>query len=252
MSPLLSLAGISLATAMVLLVAVRVTSDQARLAAVKRDIRAGLFEIRLFNDDLRAILRAQGEILRHNLTYLRLSAVPLLWVFLPLVIVMGQLQACYGYDGLHPGTPALVKAELTEAAGEMPDVRLAAPAGVRIETPAVWIPSLRETVWRIVAEEPGEHELTIAVDGTATTKRVRVGTDLARRSPYRLQPGILNWLLYPAETALPGDSPVRSIEVAYPTRAIVVLGWDLHWMVVFFVLTLGFAFLLRRPFGVVL
>lgn len=252
MPPLLSLSAIALVTAMALLLAVRYTSDQARIAAVKRDIRAGLFEIRLFNDDLRAILRAQGEILRHNLTYLRLSAVPLLWVLVPLTLLMGQLQAYYGYDGLHPGTTALVKVQVADGTGERPDVRLAAPAGVRIETPAVWIPSLREAAWRIAAEQPGEHALTLAVDGAAATKRVRVGDDLARRSPYRLEPGVLNWILYPAEPALPGDGAIRSIEVTYPARAIRVLGWELHWMVVFFVLTLAFAFFLRGAFGVVL
>jgi hypothetical protein len=252
MPALLSLSAISLATAVVLLLAVRYTSDQPRIAAVKRDIRAGLFEIRLFNDDLRAILRAQGEILRHNLTYLRLSAVPLLWVLIPLVLLMGQLQAYYGYDGLHAGTTALVKVELAEAAGAAPEVRLAAPAGIRIETPAVWIPSLREAAWRITAWQPGHHELAIAVNGTGATKRVRVGGELARRSPYRLEPGVLNWILYPAEPALPAGGSIRSIEVTYPDRTILFLGWEMHWMVVFFVLTLIFAFLLRRPFGVVL
>jgi hypothetical protein len=252
MPALLSLSAISLATAVVLLLAVRYTSDQRRIAAVKRDIRAGLFEIRLFNDDLRAILRAQGEILRHNLTYLRLSAVPLLWVAVPLVLLMGQLQAYYGYDGLHEGATALVKVELAEAAGAAPDVRLGAPAGLRIETPAVWIPSLREAAWRIAAEQPGDHEITVAVNGAGATKRVRVGDELARRSPYRLEPGILNWILYPAEPSLPSGGPIQSIEVTYPDRAIAVLGWNLHWVVVFFVLTLLFAFLLRGPFGVVL
>ena len=56
-----------------------------------------LFEIRLFNDDLRAMLRAQVEILRHNVTYLRLSLVPMLWMLVPLVLVIAQLQFHYGY-----------------------------------------------------------------------------------------------------------------------------------------------------------
>ena len=47
-----------------LLGVVRLTSDQAALAAVKRQIQADLFEMRLFNDDLRALLRAQGAVLR--------------------------------------------------------------------------------------------------------------------------------------------------------------------------------------------
>ena len=46
------------------------TSNQAKLEAVKRQIHACLFEIRMFSDDLPAILRAQREILRHNLRYI--------------------------------------------------------------------------------------------------------------------------------------------------------------------------------------
>ena len=49
------------------------TSNQDRIAEVKRRIHAGLFEIRLFNDDLGAIMRAQGEILCHVLLYQALS-----------------------------------------------------------------------------------------------------------------------------------------------------------------------------------
>lgn len=252
MPPLLSLALISLATAIVLLLVVRHTSDQPRIASVKRAIRAGLFEIRLFNDDLRAILRAQAEILRHNLTYLRLSAVPLLWVAIPLVLLIAQLQAYYGYDGLHPGRSALVKVEVSEAAGVSPDLRLDGAPGVRIETPAVWIPSRGEAAWRIAAEQPGDFELTVHVNGEAYTKAVRVSSGPARRSPVRLEPGILNRVLYPSEASLPAGALVRSIAVTYADRSISLLGLDLHWMVVFFVLTLAFAVLLRRPFGVVL
>src|SRR5688500_19416424 len=94
----------------------RKTSDQKRLAAVKRQIHAGLFEIRLFNDDLRAIFRAQGEILRHNLTYLRLSIVPMLWMIVPLLLVVAQLQFHYGYSGLTVGQPVLLKAQIREGA----------------------------------------------------------------------------------------------------------------------------------------
>ena len=62
------LAVVSLFTAIAILLVVRLTSDQRAMAAVKRQIHADLFEIRLFNDDLRAILRAELDILRHNAT----------------------------------------------------------------------------------------------------------------------------------------------------------------------------------------
>src|SRR4051794_11415375 len=110
--PALSLALVSALTAVVMLLVVRRTSNQRALDDVKRKIHAALFEIRLFNDDLRAIFRAQGEMLRHNVTYLRLSLVPMLWMIVPFVLVIAQLQFHYGYNGLAPGRPALLTAHL--------------------------------------------------------------------------------------------------------------------------------------------
>src|SRR5262245_19610550 len=106
--PLAGLALVALLTAVVMLLVVRRTSNQAALDQVKRRIHAALFEIRLFNDDLRAIFRAQAEMLRHNLTYLRLSLVPMLWMIVPFVFVIAQLQFQYGYDGFETGRPVLV------------------------------------------------------------------------------------------------------------------------------------------------
>ena len=57
------------------------------LAEVKRRIHAGLFEIRLFNDDLAAIFKAQGEILRHNVSYVGLTLVPAAWMLVPFVLI---------------------------------------------------------------------------------------------------------------------------------------------------------------------
>jgi len=53
-----ALAVVSLISAIGMLLVVRATSDQARVAAVKRALQACVFEIRLFNDDARAMLRA--------------------------------------------------------------------------------------------------------------------------------------------------------------------------------------------------
>jgi hypothetical protein len=252
MPALLSLSLVALATAVVLLLVVRHVSNQPRSEKGKHALRAGLFEIRLFNDDLRAIMRAQAEILRHNLTYLRLSAVPLLWIAIPLVLLMGHLQAFYGYDGLHPGQTALVKIDVSPAAGAAPGLELESPAGVRVETPALWIPALREAAWRIAAERAGDYELTVRVNGEPFTKSVRVSSEPGRRSPARLGPGIVSRVLYPAEASLPGGASVRSITVTYPHRSVSMLGWDWHWMVPYFVLTLLFAMVLRKPLGVVL
>ena len=69
-----------------------------------------------------------------------------------------------------------------------------------------------------------------------------------RRSPFRIR-GFLNELLYPAEEPLPAGG-FESITVDYPEVDVGVLGYQTHWMIVFFVLSIVFAFILRGPMGV--
>src|SRR6266496_1781750 len=104
---------IALVSAVGMLIVFRLTSRQRDLAAVKRAIQADLFEIRLFNDDLRAVFRAQGAAFAHSATYLRLSLPPTLWLAIPVSLLMLQMEFHYGYAGLTPGRPALVTVSLT-------------------------------------------------------------------------------------------------------------------------------------------
>ena len=62
----------------------------------------------------------------------------------------------------------------------------------------------------------------------------------------------MDQLLYPSEPPLPADSVLSSLTVAYPDGNVDVFGWQVHWMIVYFALSIAFAFALRKPFGVVL
>jgi uncharacterized membrane protein (DUF106 family) len=252
--PVVGLGVVSLVVGVAMLLVFRKTSNQAAIADVKRKIQAGIFEIRLFNDDLRAMFRAQGDILRHNLSYLRLSFAPMLWMIVPLVLLIAQLQFYYGYDGLEPGKPALVKVTLTETAVRAPSpaIELSAPPGLRVETPLVWIPSEREAAWRVSADQPGDYQLSITLDGRTVTKDVNVSSRVGWRAPERLESGFVNQLLYPAEAPIESDVPIEAIRITYPEREVSVLGWHTHWMIAFFVLSIVFAFALRKRFGVVI
>jgi uncharacterized membrane protein (DUF106 family) len=249
MPPIVSLLVVSLAAAILMLLVFRRTSDQAALADVKRRIHAGLFEIRLFNDDLRAILRAQTEILRTNLTYLRLSLVPMIWILPPFVLIVAQLQFHYGFEGLRPAERTLLKVDLkAEAASTSarPRAALEIPSGLHAETREVWIPGERQLAWRLAADREGDYEIGVVIDGAApVTKTLRVTERMVRLSPIRVGPGFVSQLIYPAEPPLPEDGPIHAIHVDYPNREVSVLGLELHWLIPFFVLTMAFAFALR-------
>jgi hypothetical protein len=260
--PLAGLTVVSLLVSLALLAAFKMTSNQRALAAAKRRMQANLFELRLFQDDPRLVMRVAGELLLQQAVYLRYAFVPLLWVALPLAILAAHLQARYGYDGLRPGHAALVTVRMNPAsdaasAAARPSIALDAPSGLRVETPGVWAAPLRETAWRIAAERDGDYELRVspAASGEAAgtiTKRVRVTPLVVARPAIRPSPSIWDQLWEPAEAPLPADSPIEAIEITYPERAIDVLGFPLHWVIVFLLLSTLFAFLFRSVFDVVL
>ena len=271
MPPMVGLSVVSLLVGVGVLYVYKLTSDQDRIDDTKRKIHAGIFEIRLFNDDMRVIFTAQRDILRYNLTYLRLSFVPLLWMMVPFVVIVAQLQMHYGYEGLESGQPAILKVKLkgdpmrtaveespgrvketsmgTLAAWES-EVELEVPDGVRIDSPKLWIPSLNEIDWRVVADEPGVYELTVRVRDEVHTKSLVVSRRIESRSPIRVSGRLLDQILYPAESPMPSDAPIETIELLYPAREINFLGWETHWLIPFFIVTIIVAFALRKPLGV--
>jgi hypothetical protein len=232
------------------------TSNQRRIAEVKRRIHAGLFEIRLFNDDLRAILRAQWEIFGWVLRYQGLALKPMLFILPPLVLVMAQLHQFYGFRGLAPGDEVQLTVQLAPgpAAGPRPELALELPAGLRAELGPVWVPELAQASWLLAVEGSGAHELSVVVDGTAVTKSLRATDRLLRLSPERPAPTFIGQLEWPSEPPTERAGPVRSISLGYDDGRIGVLGWDFEWhyawMVVFFVLTMVVALALRKPMGV--
>jgi uncharacterized membrane protein (DUF106 family) len=262
--PILGLSVVSLLTAAGMLLVFRATSDQQRIEQVKRAMVAALFEIRLFNDDLPALFRAQGEMLKQNAAYLRLSLVPMLWMIVPIGLTAAQLEFQYGYMGLTPGQPALVKAHLHQSTTPLAEpasgsaavsppvsaVSLEVPKEIRVLTAGAWFPATQEIIWRVMADVPGEYVLNAKFDGGTFTKTVDATDRVVRRSPVRVAAGFMNQMMYPAEPPLPAGGIVTSISVGYPSRAIRVLRWDLPWVIVYLILSMAFAVALRKPFGV--
>ena len=260
LSPLASLVPLGIVFTVFALYVFKWTSNQEALDRVKRRIHAGIFEIRLWNDDLRSIARSQLDVFVQVLKQLALTIVPLLWMLIPFAIVIPQLQFRYGYSGLLPGESTLLEVKVRAEDGkELPDprrptpaLRLEAPQGVEVQTEGLWIPLENEMVWRLAGREAGTYELKL-VDGSGfeTTKSMVVSDRVVRRSPIKVSGG--DWLgqiAYPVETPVPEDGPIESIELAYPEADVDFFGWQTHWLIAFLVLTIVFAFALRRPLGV--
>jgi hypothetical protein len=242
---------LSLLTAIAVLYAFKWTANQQALVRSKRAMQAGIFEMRLFNDDVVALFRAQGEVLRHTLGYLRWSLAPSLWLIVPMALLMLHMEYHFGYAGLGVGEAALLTVRLIDApAADTAAVRLDAPSGVAVETPAVVLPSAREIVWRIRPTAEGRYLLLVRFPTVTVPKTVVVSSAVCRRSPRRPGGGFLDQIVNPSEPPVTGVPGIESIELSYPEREMTVWGWNVGWSGIYLGLALGFAFALKGRLGV--
>jgi hypothetical protein len=250
LSPLIGLAVVALVTATLALWVVKRTSDQDRVRAAKNGMYAGLLEMRLFNDDLAAILRAQGAVLASNARYLRASLVPILWLIVPFGVLVVQLESYYAYRGLTPNEPTLVTVHVRPGADAAETLTLETPSAIRADTPAMWFPSSGEVVWRIVPEAAGEYAIRIRLGSATLTKTLVVSDAVRRRSTMRPAASWLDQLEYPSEPPLPADGHVDAITIGYPPRELTILGWRTPWIVIYAALTVLFGLGLGRVFRI--
>jgi len=145
-------------------------------------------------------------------------------------------------DGWEMGAALAPRQVSTSAAS------LQAPPGLKVETPAVWIPSQRELAWRLRAGAVGRLQSGAGLGGQQYSKTVQVSRDVRRRSPVRLERGLMNELLYPRGSAAEGLS-IAAITLGYPDGSVSVFGWGIT-AVLFFVAVGLLRLRARGRFGV--
>jgi hypothetical protein len=246
--PIWGLAFVSVLTGIVMLFIFKLTSRQEKIKAAKDLIKGYLLQIRLYRDDLPLMFAAQKGILKANLTYLKYSVVPIIFIIVPVVLIMIQLNLRYGAAPMESGQAFIVKAVFD---GRVPDdVALSGGEGFTVEAPPVRIERLREVDWRVRATEPGNGTLTITADGTEVAKKVIVGAGPVRRISTKRASGLYDQLMFPGEAPIESASGVKSIEVIYPPPGLYVLGIGFSWIIVFFALSVVGGFALKGLFKV--
>ena len=236
--------------ALLALTVFRYTSNQDGIQRAKDRIWAHILEMRLYKDDFLVSLRAQGSILRHNVSYLGHALVPMAVMIIPFTLMLIQIESRFAFRGLEPGESALLTLTLDggEPVSQIP-VELRVPPGLARETPPLRIDQTGQVVWRLRAVEPGEHELHIAVVDDAIEKRVRVGMNGARVATDLFRAGDWATLLYPQEPPLPAGGPAASLQLGYPRALGEFAGLSTAtW--IFFASSMLFGFALRGLFGV--
>jgi uncharacterized membrane protein (DUF106 family) len=252
LGPALSLFLFSAATGLLMVWIFGRVSDQEKIRRTKDRIQGNLIAVRLFQNSAGVFLRTQGRLFLDTLAYMGLSLKPMLVMIVPVLLILVQLNGRYGIRPLEVGESALVEVTVGGSGtleGDTP-ARLEAGAGVIVETPPVRIPSEGEIVWRVRAASEGRHVLTVQVGDRQVTKLLVAGGEPRLLTAARTDGGIVGMLLNPGEPPLDPSAGLESVRVAYPADSISLLGWNVHWLALFFLLSIAVGYLLKGVLGV--
>ena len=251
LSPVWALLLLSLLAGLFMLLIFRYTSDHQRVKETKNVIKAHFLELWLFRDDPWIMLSAQGQILRLNGRYLKLVLKPALVLIVPMTLFLMALDGWFASRPLHLGEEAIVAIQVGEEKTDLLErATLAASNGVTVETLPLRVPQTKELNWRIRAQTVGHHKISVNLPDQTVEKQVVVSQEFVRVSASRLSSALWQALFYPNESPLPPRAGLRQIDIYYPARSIQIFGWEIHWLVAFFILSTICAFAFRRIFGV--
>jgi hypothetical protein len=227
----------------------KMISNQAAIRDAKDKIVAYLLELRLFRDDIRVLLGAQGRVFASIGRYVGHSLLPMLVMLPVFLLLLIQIESRFAFRGLAADEQALVTVGVrsVQPVSRIP-VNLAADGdGLRVATPALRADSSGEIYWRVHAVTPGPHTLKLRIGGEQADRIVSGEGPGAMTMAYRASD--LRTLLYPRAAALPADGPLETLEIDYPRARGEFAGLSsTSWL--FFGMVMVFAFALRRLFDV--
>ncbi|RMF94266.1 MAG: hypothetical protein D6734_08190 [Candidatus Schekmanbacteria bacterium] len=251
MAPVWGITVVSLITGVVMLIIFRYTSNQEGIKNTKEKIKGYLLEVRLFNHDLQQMLKSQKKILRTNLTYMRYSVTPMLVMIIPVIFILVQLDSRYAYRPLKEGEKTIVCLKLDDGILiNNADIELELPKGLKLDAPPLRIERENEIDWRLRVEKSGNYKLTFIVNGKRYEKKLLAENILQRVGAEKEKVNFEHILLTPAETPFPSDSPIEEVRINYPEMNLTFWGVEIHWLIVFFVLSIISAFGLKDVFKV--
>src|SRR5262249_21387906 len=114
----------------------------------------------------------------------------------------------------------------------------------------VHVTAANEVIWLLNASSRGRYKIAVTTENTTADKEVVVGNAISRISTSRLRAPLWRRFFESAEPGLPDASPIKAIEVNYPSRTIEFAWIEWNWIVLFFILSLAAGFIFKSALGI--
>lgn len=251
----------SLVSAFVFLLIFKKVSNQKKIIHHKKKIVGYILQMRLYQDKPFIIFSSILKILKHNFLYVQYTLSSLLVIIIPLLIISTQINNRCGYAPLNSNQQFIIEAQLDGAVtpetalSKLEAVFCIALPNIIIETMPLRIPKENKILWRArikYSSKTGEEHIKIGFKehNSFTTKNVMTSYGKKGFSPSLAKWSLKTALVSNAEGFLPEESPFSLVSISYKRAAYSFLFWKVDALILYFILTLGFAFALKPLFKV--
>lgn len=249
LAPVWGLLFVSVLSGVVLVLLYGKVSNQAGLRKVKNRIFSYLLEAVIYRHDLKLCLGAQAKMFAQAFVYVAYAIPPILVLMIPCLIILAQLNLRYDVRGFSSGEHGLLEVRFSDP-DVLEDVQLKTSPGLAA-TPALRDPEQGKAYWRLDAKGSGAQQISLNFSSSAPefTQAVvfnQSGTAIWAKN-YK------NWLLsliYPASSGFSKSGTLAELKLSYPEMRYRIFGINMHWLVVFAIVSILSGLAGSKIFGV--
>ena len=212
------------------------TSNQKEMKLLKEQQEAFKKEMKENKGNQEKLMEIQKRAMEVNMKYFRHSMKPMIFTFLPIILIFGWMNSVMMYDSVNPNQEFNFTAIFDkEVAGE---ITLTGHEGLELLSDANQTISKigKENLarWRLKGPE-GTYTLEAEYKGNSYTKSVSISDDQVKKEYMK---------------AVKGEG-LKALRIDYPKLIVLnLLGWKLGWLGTYIIISLILSGLIRKMFKV--
>ncbi len=217
---------------------------------IRDAITANFLSIRIFSDNPRAILCAQGRIFINSIWLLWYMLPSFIVMMFPLLFLLAQMSGWYQFRPLKIGETALVTVK-TQPSIDVTKfyIQLVVPDSVDLLSGPVHVIPQNEIIWKLIARKTSSYPLYFQIENQKIEKKISIGNQNLPVSIKIPQRTLLDVILYPFEQPFKKEFPIVSIRLEYgdPIKD-PIERYD--WLLIFSVVSICVFLIFKRLFHI--
>ena len=205
------------------------TTNQSLMKDLKMEIKSFQKQMKDLKHDPKQMMIVQKKAMETNMKYMMHSMRPMIFTFVPIIIIFGWMTAHFAYEPIMPREEFTTTLMFDEGSG---NATIVVPEEIELLSDATKEVLNGEVKWKLKGEE-GDYLLEYQYNDKSYTKEVIITNEKVYAEPIKSI----------------RDGDVKSVKISNDPVKIINLyikGWKLGWIGTYIVLSIIFSMLIRK------